>query len=66
MKIHEINKMICMIKPIFIKSVNLKPPGPYISMWVLEPMGEAKLIVTEIINEMTKGRGLHPMTIASL
>ena len=35
------------------------------SMCVLEPMGEAKLVVTAIISEMMKGMGLHPNSIAS-
>jgi hypothetical protein len=35
-------------------------------MWVLDPIGEEKLVVMAIIKEMTKGMGLHPNVIASL
>lgn len=41
--------------PIRIKSLNLYPPGPYTSMWVGDPIGVAKLLLTLIIRAMRKG-----------
>jgi hypothetical protein len=52
--------------PIFIKSVNLYPPAPYTSMWVGEPMGVAKLLLTEIMRAMQNVSGLTPSVVAAL
>ena len=46
------------------KSVNRKLPGPKMSMWVLEPMGDEKLVVTDSISAMTNGIGLQPSASA--
>ena len=58
------SRTMCMQVPRRTKSVNRNEPGPKMSMWVLLPMGEAKLNVTESMSDMTKGMGLQPNSSA--
>ena len=44
-------------RPILAKSANRYPPGPYIIIWVGEPIGVAKLEETAIINAMQNVSG---------
>ena len=55
---------MCMTMPKRAKSVKRNAPGPYISMWVLEPKGVAKLTSTANISDMTKGRGSQCNSVA--
>ena len=42
-------------RPMRMKSLKRYPPGAYTSMWVGDPIGVAKLLLTLIIKAMRKG-----------
>ena len=54
------NKTKCMTVPKRTKSVKRKDPGPKTNIWVVLPMGEAKLSATLNISAITNGNGSQP------
>ena len=57
MKMLAARMMRFMMRPIRMKSLKRYPPGPYTSMWVGEPIGVAKLLLTLIIRAIRNGKG---------
>lgn len=50
--------------PTTAKSLNLYPPGIYTSMWVGEPIGVAKLLLTATIRAMQNVIGFRWSVVA--
>ena len=53
------NKTKCIMVPKRAKSVKRYEPGPNTNIWVVLPMGEAKLRATLSISAITNGNGLQ-------